>query len=651
MGGTVAPEARVLQPDEQQSYKTAKTQQTDRKQTMPTQAATKVGSIETKSLEIKACFNSYRYTIPDFQREYSWIEDNLQAFWNDITKRIGKENAASHFLGATVIYYAEKGDNHPDLYGIIDGQQRLTTAQILLAALRDKLDQYRQQVDPLKNADLWGQLNTQYSNTHSYLVKSHEDRPSVQYPTLTTDDEFFRRVISQTQTIKQHTQSNPKIKDAYRYFMEQLDERLTEFSTDEALEEIIHLRKALLTSNIVQIETPNLVSASVIFETLNDRGMQLSTENLIKNLLIREGAIKEADTSAISEAWKTICKQAEALEHDNKANEAEKQPGKFIRHSWFSRRPYTTQRKFYNTVADAFDEGEIDTQSYLNELHEDYRFYKLFNDESISVIKSTNPPPAQAIREVVDSLRALTILNVNTHYPLLLAAMRKYEKKELPYANLVALCNALEVFFFYSLNDKRNGRIAELFSRNAYDIHRATDKAETVQAVNKVIKYLQSKIPSDLQKRMQVFNGLIFTNKDSRPRSKRATKSASIVRYVLIKLCQHNNKIARGIVQDGKNYSIEHIIGDEKVDSHNLPSAVHHLGNLVVLDALVNSSLPSKFQDKKDILIANTPYVDEILKTWSETPNFEPSAADLQRRLEHLSHIAATEVWIIPDPR
>ena len=288
-------------------------------------------------------------------------KDNLRAFWNDITKQLGKENAASHFLGATVIYYAEKGDNHPDLYGIIDGQQRLTTAQILLAALRDKIDQYRQQADPSKSADLRVQLDTQYSNTHSYLVKSHEDRPSVQYPTLTTDDEFFRRTISQIQTIKQNIQSNPKIEFAYTYFMEQLDERLTGLSTNKALEEIIRLRRALLTSNIVQIETPNLVSASVIFETLNDRGMQLSTENLIKNLLIREGAIKEADTSAISEAWKTICKQAEALDHDNKANEAEQQPGKFIRHSWFSRRPYSTQRKFYNAVADAFEEGEIDT--------------------------------------------------------------------------------------------------------------------------------------------------------------------------------------------------------------------------------------------------------------------------------------------------
>ena len=618
---------------------------------MSAQTATKVGTIETKSLEIKACFNGYRYMIPSFQREYSWEKDNLREFWNDITKKIGKENAASHFLGATVIYYAEKGDNHPDLYGIIDGQQRLTTAQILLAALRDKLDEYRQQADPSRSAEVTTQLNTQYSNTHSYLVKSHEDRPFEHYPTLTTDDDFFRIVINQTQTIKRNVESNPRIKEAYTYFKEQLDNRLKELSTEEALTEIIHLRKALLTSNIVQIETPNLVSASVIFETLNDRGMQLSTENLIKNLLIREGAIKDADTSAISNEWKTICKQAEALDKDTKANDAEKQPGKFIRHSWFSRRVHTTQRKFYNTVADAFDDDEINTQSYLNELHEDFNFYKLFNDESITVVKSQNPPPVQAIREVVDSLRALTILNVTTHYPLLLAAMRKFENRQLPQSNLIALCNALEVFFFYSLNDKRNGRIGELFSRNAYDIHTAKDKNDTIQAVNKVIRYLQSKIPSDPQKRMQVFNGLVFTNKDKRPLSKRATKSASIMRYVLIKLCQHNEKIARGIVQDGKNYSIEHIVGDEVIDSNNLPSAVHHLGNLVVLDGKINSELPGPFQEKKDILIDKTPYVDDILKEWSKKPNFEPSATDLQERLEYLSYTAATEVWIIPDPQ
>ena len=618
---------------------------------MPRQAATKVGTIETKSLEIKACFNNYRYMIPDFQREYSWIKEQLQEFWNDITKKIGKENAASHFLGATVVYYAEQGDNHPDLYGIIDGQQRLTTAQILLAALRDKLNDYRLQEDSSRSTKLITQLDTQYSNTHSYLVKSHEDRPTEEYPTLTTDDNFFRRVINQTQTFEQKIKPNPKIEEAYNYFKKQLDERLTDLETDDALEEIINLRKALLTSNIVQIETPNLISASVIFETLNDRGMQLSTENLIKNLLIREGAIKEADTSAISGEWKSICKQAEALDENNKANDAEKQPGKFIRHSWFSRRGHTTQRKFYNTIADAFEDNELNTQSYLNELHEDFEFYRLFNVENITVIKSQNPPPVQAIPEVVDSLRALTILNVNTHYPLLLAAMRKYDNKQLPQSSLIALCNALEVFFFYSLNDKRNGRIAELFSRNAHDIHTTTDKRQTIEAVNKVIKYLQSKIPTDTQKRMQVFNGLHFTNKDKRPASKRRTKSASIVRYVLIKLCQHNKKIARGIVQDGNNYSIEHIIGDRVVDSNNLPSAVHHLGNLVVLDGKINSELPPKFQDKKDILTDKTPYVDDILKVWSDTPNFEPTAADLERRLEHLSYIAATEVWIIPDPR
>lgn len=64
---------------------------------MSTQAGTKVGSIETKSLEIKACFNSYRYTIPDFQREYSWTKDNLRAFWNDITKQLEKKTLQATF--------------------------------------------------------------------------------------------------------------------------------------------------------------------------------------------------------------------------------------------------------------------------------------------------------------------------------------------------------------------------------------------------------------------------------------------------------------------------------------------------------------------------------------------------------------------------
>lgn len=615
---------------------------------MTTATASDIGKIETNSLEIKRCFTNYRYTLPEIQRSYSWGDQNLSEFWNDITKEHAPNEPSNHFLGATVIYFVEKGDNHPDKYGIIDGQQRLTTSQILLAALRDhikKLEDEASEQQSNQRRSLLEDLHEQQNITHAYLVRRHEDH-GTRYATIDSDDYYYKKVINKTLSIEPrvNTSHNQAIENAYKFFTSQLESTLKELSIENALARIIEIRKKLLTSTIVQIETPNEVSASIIFETLNARGMPLSTEDMIKNLLIRKGAKADEDPKVISDDWKEICRLASELDDEPNPIEAERQPGKFIRHSWFSRYPLTTQRDFYAKVANAFDDGQVKTTDYLRDLHEDYQLYALFDDENITPIKPSRSRSPQEIPEVVDTLRALAIFKVTAHYPLLLSAMRKYKVRQLAKKDLIALCHALEVFYFYSVKDKRNGRIGELFARHALSIYSATNQNKTRNAVNEVIKYLKSRIPSEQAAREQVFRDLFYTNTKKRPKGN--TKPA-IMRYVLIKMGQHAYKIDRGVPHHVENYSIEHILGDREVNSDGLPLDVHKLGNLTVLNRSVNSTLPDAFSDKREVLRRTVHFIDPILQVWLDEPKASISPDDLEERLNYLTKLAASEIWTI----
>lgn len=95
-------------------------------------------TIKAAELPIVNIFNdAYRFSIPDYQRPYSWTTEQTGELLDDLLYAVGQSNdvtdSSPYFLGSVVII---KKDNSPHA-AIVDGQQRLTTLTILLCALRD----------------------------------------------------------------------------------------------------------------------------------------------------------------------------------------------------------------------------------------------------------------------------------------------------------------------------------------------------------------------------------------------------------------------------------------------------------------------------------------------------------------------------------
>lgn len=84
--------------------------------------------IEADDKEIQDIFSLGVFKIPRFQRPYSWGKAEVENFWDDIINDV----TDSYFIGSMVVYQTKK-----PYFGIVDGQQRLTTITIVLSVIRD----------------------------------------------------------------------------------------------------------------------------------------------------------------------------------------------------------------------------------------------------------------------------------------------------------------------------------------------------------------------------------------------------------------------------------------------------------------------------------------------------------------------------------
>ncbi|MCX5998374.1 MAG: DUF262 domain-containing protein, partial [Chloroflexi bacterium] len=80
-----------------------------------------------------------QFVVPIFQRDYSWGTRHCLQLWNDVLRVGSDKNAKAHFIGSIVYVAAEDGGAQIPRWLLIDGQQRLTTVSLLLAALRNRM--------------------------------------------------------------------------------------------------------------------------------------------------------------------------------------------------------------------------------------------------------------------------------------------------------------------------------------------------------------------------------------------------------------------------------------------------------------------------------------------------------------------------------
>jgi hypothetical protein len=244
-----------------------------------------------------------RYVVPLYQRPYVW-DQKLQwdPLWDDITTLLEHQESAngqhySHFLGAVVLDHSTPAPGEVPEFTIIDGQQRLTTLQIVLAAAAN----VAAELGAMNDAELIRELvrNNPRKVSGVGLFKV--------WPTNANRSAFHAVMSEGGPPAEREDDPDNRIDEAYAFFHDSIREWATEVADDEERERRLRLLRVTLCDllKVVSITLEAEDNAQVIFETLNARGAPLLALDLVKNAVFLEAAKQGLETDQLYEStWK-----------------------------------------------------------------------------------------------------------------------------------------------------------------------------------------------------------------------------------------------------------------------------------------------------------------------------------------------------------
>lgn len=536
--------------------------------------------------EIRKILETNYYKIPRFQRPYSWDEDNIQDFWNDVVNN----KVGDYFLGSMVVYVKS------DYRYIVDGQQRLTTITILLAVLRDKF------------------IELGFDSQAKGIQKL------IERPDLNNDNQFVIQTVSSYPFFQQGIQSYEKpkgvlppgdeeslLKDAYDQLAEFLDVHAEKSATSAKKKKSLEaVRDSLLALKIIYVEVDNEDDAYVIFETLNTRGKDLTSADLLKNYLAKQLRQSNSKNDLLGIEWKKIRDNVDKIDFpDVKLDN-------FIYHYWLSTKEFTTEREIFKKA-----KASIPNKDAAKALLEDLR------DSSETYLHIFMPAAKSWKNEenaIKKSLESFLSFRVRQPIPMILAVMQSYKLRNISKKETERVLRAIELFHFSftALTSQRSsGGISHMYALHARELTHAKTPADRKTAIDNLIGKLVARLPKKNEFDAG-FKKLKYS--DEYPKDKR------VIQYVLRKIFEMENP---SVTIDAQLMTIEHI---EPQSSKSIgPQSVAEIGNLWLLSAeqnnkLGNSPVAKKIPAYKTMRMVADPVLDGAT-VWD--------SADISRRTEY----------------
>ncbi len=374
--------------------------------------------------------------IPLFQRPFTWGEANFESLWNDVIEVYEAEAEEQHFLGSIVTKVLDATPQGVSRFLVIDGQQRLTTLIILLAALRDVArDSDPQLSDMIHRLYLTNEFVP--DGYHYKLLPTQLDRSS--YQAIIENGESSR------------DDSRPR--KAYEYFRRRINH-------DSVDGEAIDLRKLqqIITGHleIVSITLEDSDNEYRIFESLNATGTPLTQADLLRNYFFMRLPVSEHDV-VYNEVWAPM--------QESLAGSLEP----FFRYEYMSSGQFVRQADVYmmwKRRLDPMDTARLGTT--LRELAHDGHLYRRL----IS-------PDAEIESALSEGLKRLNRWGGQTVHPFLLNVYRRYDAGEVSAEQFAEVLWLIESFlvrrFFVRIPTNQLNR---LFMRLAYQLPEGYDIVE-----------------------------------------------------------------------------------------------------------------------------------------------------------------------------
>lgn len=513
--------------------------------------------------------NGLTYRIPRFQRDYSWTVEQWEDLWADILVSLRDEDSA-HYMGYLVLQSADD-----KVFDVIDGQQRLTTVSLIVLAI---LKNIQRLIDAGNDAENNERRLNQIRQTYIGYLDPITLIPRSKLTLNRNNNDYFQNYLIPLGHLPQRgfRASEHLLRKSFEWFDKKVGEYLRSHPGNEGK------RLAQLVENISDnlfftvITVTDELNAYKVFETLNARGVRLSSTDLLKNYLfsvLDRGQGNDYELRNLEERWEGIVSRLQS----------EKFPD-FLRTYWNARYKLARQSELFKII-----------RNQVKERQKVFDLIRGMEEDLDNYLALTSPEVSNWSLEDKQLANILKMFRVRQPFPLLLAARRNFNSSD-----FTTLLRAITVISFryntigaYSPNEQErvyNNTAERISSGEITDLAMLWPLLKTIYVEDNRFK-------------------VDFSEKSISTSDGRGKK---IVRFILCAL--EKQLSGRDYDPSSDSFNIEHILPQNAPDgwggfSYDESRAlVDRLGNMTILNVRVNRDIGTEEYVEKRSYYENSDY-------------------------------------------
>lgn len=528
--------------------------------------------------------------VPRNQRSYAWEKDEVEELFRDLNTAI-LAGDLEYFLGC-IVTFEQNGKAF-----VVDGQQRLATTTILIAAIIDYFKSFRDERGGQMARDFLVERDYRNSNSRPKLELGKSD-----------NDFFCKYVLSEYQSpdrsISPGCLSNRHIQNAAKlaaaFVKRQVADQAT---TSDALLRLVDWLEFLTTKAIVLwIKVPDPSDAFKIFETLNDRGRDLAPTDLLKNFLYDEAG------SRIDEVEDRWMKMTAILE----AQGTQARTVEYIKYLWASRYGAVREKELYKEMKSRI----TGSQSALDVSDSLFKGAPLY----VSICNPSREQWQEYGTQAPQDMTRLNLFGMTMMRPLILAILEHFKVSDVQ--------KSLRLLVSWAVRFMICGGHSGTGIEKAYSDTAKAVRSGIIKSAAELVKGMNGKIPSD-----KTFREQFAIASSAKP---------YIARYYLGVLENQNSGTEAFVPNsDETKFDLEHILPqkpskDWQVDAQIVDDYSSRIGNLALIKKIDNSDLGNQVFSIKKALLEKSEFA--LTKMVSENDVWGPVQIDArQSRLADLA--------------
>lgn len=557
--------------------------------------------LETRTVNfLELVGNGKQYAIPPYQRDYSWGEEHWDDLWNDILA-MHSDSKDRHYMGAIVLQ--GKSDRE---FLVIDGQQRLATLSIFALVVIGRLETLASQGnDADANRERAASLRSRFIGEKDPASLIEKSKLALN----DTDDPFYQDYLVQLRkplNPRALPRSNKLLWDCSQWFSKKLDQTFQNPNDGKDLAQLLNetIARQLM---FIQITVDDELNAYTVFETLNARGLELSSTDLLKNYLF--SCVKtRSDLKALQRRWQMML-----------ATVRQERFPEFLRYHLLCEQPQIRSNRLFKIVRE-----RVRTTQQVFELMQALEARaELFSALSDAAHEYWIDYP-----DCKPFIRERILLRGQQSEPLLFAAWEKFSKDD--FARVLKLVNVF-TFRFTAVSGLNTNELEPLYHRASKAI---LDGIADSPA--KVFECLRSSYVDD-DRFCRDFELLEVPT---------SGQSKHLAKYIL---CRFEKDVSgRDIDFETDAATIEHILPENPIESWSaaIPERewsrhVYRLGNLTLLEGKLNREIGNELFPAKVPSYVSSRYqltqkiVAEPPEDWT-VAQIDVRQSELARRAVHL---------------